>query len=113
VWFVGTFLILIVAIAVTGFALANAANVIPELVLWDVGVRWALDNVSVPRALVGAFAAGALVIVIGVSFREISCHRRLRALERRRRLLEAELAALRQLPLDDALPRIVEQDGGR
>ncbi len=109
-WFFGTLLFIAIAVALAGFSLANADRIVPELVLWDLGVRHALTQVKLVHAMLVAFGSGAVVTLFVDAVRDVRQRAHQRLLKRRVQELEAELIALRNLPLDDALPRIVDGD---
>jgi len=108
VWFFATLLFIVIAVAVAGFGIANADRVIPELMLWDLGFRRVLADVNLAQAMLVAFASGALLTLLVEGVRGARDHTGRRALEKRIRELEHEVVALRTLPLDDSLPRIVD-----
>ena len=109
-WFLSLLLYIILTIILIGFSLANAGQTVSELVLWEWGDRLVLEQVSLVHVVLIAFFAGVGLLLLAQLGRELSLRRRLRLEERRRLQLDQELAAIRHLPFEEPLPRVVRQD---
>jgi hypothetical protein len=107
VWCFYVLLVIALVAVVVVFALANAAQPVTEIVLWDWGGHVALRDVSLAHAMLAAFAAGVAVMLVVLLVREAGRGRRLRRAEQRRRELEEELAAIRHLPFEEPLSRFL------
>ena len=108
-WFLALLAYGVLTIALLAFSLANLGQTVPQVVLWQWGGQAVLENVSFVHAVLTAFFAGALLVMVTRLGRDLSERHHLRRLEQDRRRLEQELAAIRHLPLEEPLPRAVER----
>ena len=109
-WFVSILFFVILTIALICFSLANVGQVVPQVVLWGWGQRLILEDVSFVYAVLLAFFAGMALVFLTHLGRELGLKRRLGREARRRSELEQELAAIRHLPYEEPLPRMVRRD---
>jgi uncharacterized integral membrane protein len=98
VWFVKMFLILVVFVAVMGFAIMNLReHVTVQLYPGRTGIY----DVQMVVALFVAFVGGMFTWFVASLARELRIRREIGRMRRQLRQLEQELTALRNLPLED------------
>ena len=104
-WFLKMFLILVLFIAVMGFAIMNLReHVTVQLYPGDDGTY----DVQMVVALFVAFVAGMFTWFLVSLARDLKIRREMGRLKRRLRAMEQELTALRNLPLEDVKSEVAE-----
>jgi uncharacterized integral membrane protein len=105
VWFVKMFLILVIFVAVIGFAILNLREYVT--IQFYPGRGGAYD-VQLVVALFVAFVGGMFTWFMASLVRDLRIRREMGKLRRQMKLLEQELTALRNLPLEDVKAEVPE-----
>ena len=104
-WFVKMFFILALFIAVIGFAILNLSE---HVTVQLYPGRSGTYDVQLVVALFVAFVAGMFTWFLVSLVRDLKIRRETGRLKRQMRLMEQELTALRNLPLEDVKAEVPE-----
>ncbi len=107
----GPFLLILIAALIVAFAVLNAGLLVPEVTLWRLGERqWVLRELPLVVVAGAPLLAGWMLGRLAGLWGALAGRRQARQLRRRLEALESELQDLRRVPIDEALPRLVDQD---